>query len=92
MGHASTRKLDKIMPREYYGDRSVSFMSIQTGLHFVKRLRVWHSRPPPARDYIVGVKDHQPTVRQDLEDFFEDRQADRRIWQSDAQIEKGHGQ
>ncbi len=42
-------------------------------------------------DYIVLVKDNQPTVRQDLEDFFEDPQPDRPTWQSDIQVEKGHG-
>ncbi len=42
-------------------------------------------------DYIVIVKDNQPTVHVDLEDFFEDPQADRRSWQSDEQVEKGHG-
>jgi predicted transposase YbfD/YdcC len=42
-------------------------------------------------DYIVIVKDNQPGVRVDLEDFFEDPQADRRTWQSYEQVEKGHG-
>ena len=42
-------------------------------------------------DYIIIAKDNQPTVRLDLEDFFEDPQADRRTWQCYEQIEKGHG-
>jgi predicted transposase YbfD/YdcC len=42
-------------------------------------------------DYIVLVKDNQPTLHEDLQDFFEDREADRRTWQSDLQIKKGHG-
>ncbi len=42
-------------------------------------------------DYIVLVKDNQPGVRIDLEDFFEDAQADRRTWLSDDWVEKGHG-
>jgi len=32
-----------------------------------------------------------PSARVDLEDFFEDQQADRRTWQQDEQVEKGHG-
>ena len=42
-------------------------------------------------DSVVIVKDNQPEVRPDLEDFFEDPQADRRTWQSDEQVQKGHG-
>jgi hypothetical protein len=41
-------------------------------------------------DSIVIAKDNQPTVREDLEAFFEDAEADRGTWQSDEQIEKGH--
>ncbi len=42
-------------------------------------------------DYIIIAKDNQPTLRADLEDFFEDRQADRGAWQHDEQVEKRHG-
>ncbi len=42
-------------------------------------------------DVIVFIKDNTPATRADLELFFEDKQADRRTWQSDEQIEKGHG-
>ena len=42
-------------------------------------------------DVIVFIKDNTPATRADLELFFEDKQADRRTWQSDEQFEKGHG-
>jgi hypothetical protein len=40
---------------------------------------------------MVFVKGNTPATRADLEQFFEDEQADRRIWQSFERIEKGHG-
>ena len=42
-------------------------------------------------DVVLFIKDNTPTTRADLELFFEDKQADRRTWLSDEQIEKGHG-
>ncbi len=42
-------------------------------------------------DVVLFIKDNTPATRADLELFFEDEQADRRIWQSFEQIEKGHG-
>jgi predicted transposase YbfD/YdcC len=40
---------------------------------------------------IIIIKDNTPATRADLELFFEDPEADRRTWQVDEQIEKGHG-
>ena len=40
---------------------------------------------------IIFIKDNTPAARADLELFFEDKQADRRSWQVDEQMEKGHG-
>jgi hypothetical protein len=42
-------------------------------------------------DVILFIKDNTSVTRADLELFFEDPQADRRTWQSYAQVEKGHG-
>ncbi|MFL5657567.1 MAG: ISAs1 family transposase [Ktedonobacteraceae bacterium] len=42
-------------------------------------------------DVVLFIKDNTPATRADLELFFEDKQADRRTWQSDEQMEKGHG-
>ncbi len=42
-------------------------------------------------DVVVFIKGNTPTTLADLELFFEDPEADRRTWQSYAQIEKGHG-
>jgi hypothetical protein len=42
-------------------------------------------------DVVLFVKNNTPATREDLELFFEDKQADRRTWQSFEQIEKGHG-
>ena len=40
---------------------------------------------------IIFIKDNTPATRADLELFFEDPEADRRTWQVNEQIEKGHG-
>src|SRR6266567_4497027 len=40
---------------------------------------------------ILFIKDNTPAARTDLELFFEDPEADRRTWQFNEQIEKGHG-
>ena len=40
---------------------------------------------------VLVIKDNTPVTRADRELFFEDKQADRRTWQSSEQIEKGHG-
>lgn len=42
-------------------------------------------------DVIVFIKGNTSVTQADLELFFEDAQADRRTWQSYAQVEKGHG-
>ena len=41
--------------------------------------------------YLLIVKDNQPTVRQDIEDFFEDPGADQTDWQYHKKVQKGHG-
>jgi predicted transposase YbfD/YdcC len=42
-------------------------------------------------DYILIAKENQPTVREELELFFEDPDADQSRWQTDTSLEKGHG-
>jgi predicted transposase YbfD/YdcC len=42
-------------------------------------------------DVVLFIKGNTSATRADLELFFEDCEADRSTWQSDAQIEKGHG-
>lgn len=39
----------------------------------------------------VFSKNHTPATRADGERFFEDKQADRRPWQSSDHVEKGQG-
>ncbi len=65
--------------------RILTVDALHTQREFCRRVRELQG------DYTVIAKDNQPTVHEDLQDFFEDRQADRRTWQSDEQIEKGHG-
>ena len=65
--------------------RILTVDAMHTPREFCRRVRELQG------DDIVIVKNNQPTVREDLEDFFEDRQAERRTWQSDVQVEKGHG-
>jgi predicted transposase YbfD/YdcC len=42
-------------------------------------------------DYLLIAKDNQPTLREDIVDFFEDSHPDRRRWQSAETWDKGHG-
>jgi predicted transposase YbfD/YdcC len=42
-------------------------------------------------DYVLIAKDNQPTLREDIEDLFEDRTPDRRRWQEAETWDKGHG-
>jgi len=42
-------------------------------------------------DYVLIAKDNQPTLREDIADFFEDRTPDRRRWQEAETWDKGHG-
>jgi predicted transposase YbfD/YdcC len=42
-------------------------------------------------DYILIVKDNHPTMRADLELFFEDLEADRTHWQTATTVENKHG-
>jgi predicted transposase YbfD/YdcC len=41
--------------------------------------------------YLVTVKDNQPTVRKDLEDFFQDKELDAGEWDYAKKAHKGHG-
>ena len=42
-------------------------------------------------DYVLIAKDNQPTLHDDIADFFEDASADRRRWHEAETWEKGHG-
>ena len=42
-------------------------------------------------DYLLIAKDNQPTLREDIVDFFEDSHPDRRRWQYAETWDKGHG-
>lgn len=42
-------------------------------------------------DYVLLAKDNQPTLKEDIADFFEDRIPDRRRWQEAETWNKGHG-
>jgi predicted transposase YbfD/YdcC len=65
--------------------RILTVDAMHTQREFCRRVRELQG------DYVVIAKDNQPGLRTDLEDFFEDPQADRGTWQSDEQVEKGHG-
>ena len=41
--------------------------------------------------YLVTVKENQPGVREDLQDFFEDKQADKSDWHDEKIPQKKHG-
>ena len=60
--------------------RILTVDAMHTQREFCRRVRELHG------DYVIIAKDNQPELRTDLEDFFEDPQADRRTWQSDEQI------
>lgn len=41
--------------------------------------------------YLLVAKNNQPTVRQDILDFFADKTLDQGEWQSHKTVQKGHG-
>ncbi len=41
--------------------------------------------------YLVIAKDNQPGVRQDILDFFEEKDADQSEWEYHKKVQKGHG-
>jgi predicted transposase YbfD/YdcC len=41
--------------------------------------------------FLIPIKDNNPTVRRDLQEFFEDEGIDRKEFQSHKEVTKGHG-
>jgi len=58
---------------------------MHTQRHFCARIKRYEG------DYLLIAKGNQPSMREDLELFFEDEQADRSCWQTATSLDKGHG-
>lgn len=83
--HNEISELKPLLTVETVKGRILSLDALHTQREFctqVKRLE---------GDYVLIAKDNQPTLREDIADFFEDRTPDRRRWQEAETWEKGHG-
>lgn len=83
--HNEISELKPLLTTEAVKGRILSLDAMHTQREFcaqVKRLE---------GDYVLIAKDNQPTLREDIMDFFEDRTPDRRRWQEAETWDKGHG-
>lgn len=83
--HNEISELKPLLTTETVKGRILSLDAMHTQREFcaqVKRLD---------GDYVLIAKDNQPTLREDIADFFEDRTPDRRRWQEAQTWDKGHG-
>ncbi len=83
--HNEISELKPLLTIETVKGRILSLDALHTQREFcaqVKRLD---------GDYVLLAKDNQPTLREEIADFFEDRTPDRRRWQEAETWEKGHG-
>jgi predicted transposase YbfD/YdcC len=65
--------------------RIISADAMHTQKEFCRTIKQYEG------DYILIVKDNHPTMRADLELFFEDPEADRTFWKTATTVEKKHG-
>lgn len=83
--HNEISALKPLLTTETVQGRILSLDALHTQRAFcscVKRLK---------GDYVLIAKDNQPTLHDDIADFFEDATPDRRRWQEAETWDKGHG-
>lgn len=73
-----------LRPEQVQG-RIFTLDAMHTQRWLCAQLHRWHGA------YILLAKENQPGLREDIVDFFEDLQPDRRRWQQAETWDKGHG-
>ncbi len=83
--HNEISELKPFLRTEFVKGRILSLDALQTQRELCRRVHQLEG------DYLLIAKDNQPTLREDIADYFEDRTPDRRRWQHAETWDKGHG-
>ena len=83
--HNEISELKPLLTTPWVKGRILSLDALHTQREFCARVHRLEG------DYLLMAKDNQPTLCEDIADFFEDPTADRRRWRSAETWDKGHG-
>ncbi len=83
--HNGISELKPFLTTEIVKGRILSLDALHTQREFCARVHHLEG------DYVLIAKDNQPTLREDIVDFFEDPRPDRRRWHEAETWDKGHG-
>ena len=83
--HNEISELKPLLTVEIVKGRILSLDALHTQRDFCRQVQLLQG------DYVLIAKDNQPTLKEDILDFFEDRTPDRRRWQEAETWDKAHG-
>ena len=83
--HNEISELKPFLTTEFVKGRILSLDALHTQREFCAQVHQLEG------NYLLIAKDNQPTLREDIADFFEDSHPDRRRWRSAETWDKGHG-
>ena len=83
--HNEISELKPLLSTEVVKGRLLSLDALHTQREFCAQVHRLEG------DYLLIAKDNQPTLREDIADFFEDPSPDRRRWHEAETWDKGHG-
>ena len=83
--HNEISELKPFLRTEFVKGRILSLDALQTQRELCARVYQLEG------DYLLIAKDNQPTLKEDIADYFEDPTPDRRHWQEAETWDKGHG-
>ena len=83
--HNEISELRPLLTTETVKGRILSLDALHTQRQFCRQVQQLEG------DYVLIAKDNQPTLKEDITDFFEDPTPDRRRWQEAETWDKAHG-
>ena len=83
--HTEISELKPFLTTEWVKGRILSLDALHTQRELCRQV------PQLEGDSVLIAKDNQPTLREDIADYFEDPRPDRRRWQYAEMWNKGHG-
>ena len=83
--HNEISELKPFLRTQWVKGRILSLDALHTQREFCRQVHHLEG------DYVLIAKDNQPTLREDIADYFDDPRPDRRRWQKAETWEKGHG-
>jgi predicted transposase YbfD/YdcC len=83
--HNEISELRPLLTTETVKGRILSLDALHTQRQFCRQVQQLGG------DYVLIAKDNQPTLKEDIVDFFEDPTPDRRRWQEAETWDKAHG-